>query len=86
MASQLNIKAEEAYTLATQLASLRGESLTGAVTHALRQALEREQQGLDEEAVIAAIKGIAAEIRRHMQHPLPASDHAWLYDENGLPA
>lgn len=86
MASQLNIKAEEAYTLATQLASLRGESLTSAVTHALRQALERQQQGLDEEAEIAAIKEIAADIRRHMQHPLPGSDHGWLYDEDGLPA
>lgn len=86
MGNQLNIKAEEAYTLATQLASLRGESLTAAVTHALRQAVDREGQGLDEDAEVEAIKGIAAEIRRHMQHPLPASDHGWLYDEDGLPA
>lgn len=86
MGNQLNIKGEEAYALAAQLASLRGESLTGAVTHALRQSLEREQQGLDEDAEVEAIQKIAAEIRRHMRHPLPASDHGWLYDEDGLPA
>ncbi len=36
MGQQLNIKSEDAYQLASELAQLTGESLTGAVTRVLR--------------------------------------------------
>jgi antitoxin VapB len=40
----LNIKNDEAHRLATELAALTGESLTGAVTSALRAQLARERR------------------------------------------
>jgi antitoxin VapB len=85
MTHQLNIKSEDAYRLASELAQLTGESLTAAVTTALRERLEREQAARDREARIARVRALTAEIRRNMRQPLPTSDHSWLYDENGLP-
>jgi antitoxin VapB len=38
MGTQLNIKSEDPYRLASRLAALTGESLTTAVTNALRSA------------------------------------------------
>ena len=43
-ATQLNIKNDEAHKLATELAGLTGESLTAAVTLALRERLARERR------------------------------------------
>lgn len=83
--TQLNIKSEDAYRLASELAALTGESLTTAVTSALRQRLEREQAARDRDARIARVRAITADIRRNMRQPLPSSDHDWLYDANGLP-
>jgi antitoxin VapB len=85
MDMQLNIKSEEAYALASELAALTGESLTGVVVHALRDRLEREKKLRDREQRKQRVRAIAAEIRSHLEHPLPGSDHSWLYDENGLP-
>jgi antitoxin VapB len=44
MGMQLNIKSDDAYALASELATLTGESLTAAVTEAIRQRLERERR------------------------------------------
>ena len=85
MGAQLNIKSEDAYRLASDLAALTGESLTAAVTAALRERLARERQAREADARLAALRAITADIRRHMDTPLPGSDHDWLYDENGLP-
>jgi antitoxin VapB len=41
---RLNIKNDEAYKLATELAGLTGESLTSAVTLALQERLARERR------------------------------------------
>lgn len=84
MGQQLNIKSDDAYALASELAQLTGESLTGAVTRVLREAVEQEKRRRDRDAKIAELLAIAAEIRAHMQ-PGTTSDHSWLYDENGLP-
>ena len=40
----LNIKNEETYQLARELANLTGETMTGAVTVALRERLERQRE------------------------------------------
>jgi antitoxin VapB len=85
MAQQLNIKSEDAYRLASELAGLTRESLTTAVTSALRERLERERAARDRGARMARVRAITADIRRNLRHPLPSSDHGWLYDENGLP-
>ena len=84
MGAQLNIKGEDAYRLASELAALTGESLTAAVTVALRERLERERRERDIETRRRRLTELATEIRAHMREPV-SSDHSWLYDENGLP-
>jgi antitoxin VapB len=83
--TQLNIKSEDAYRLASRLSELTGESLTSVVTRALRAELAREEHARDREERLRRVREITADIRRHLRHPLPGSNHDWLYDENGLP-
>ncbi len=94
MGAQLKIDSDEAYGLAAELAGLRGESIDAVVTRALQEMLERDRKAHDEEEIrkrqieekIAQIRIITADIRSHLQHPLPSSNHDWLYDdETGLP-
>ena len=88
MGMQLNIKSDEAYELASQLAELTGQTITSAVTGALRQQLDAERRRRDKEAWIADIRSIAAEIRLELTksgQPLDLSTD-FLYDEaTGLP-
>jgi antitoxin VapB len=87
MNQQLNIKNAEARALADALATLTGESLTEAVTVALRERLEREQRARAREARIARLLELGREIRAHMREPVSSADHGALYDpETGLPA
>ncbi len=85
MGAQLNIKGEDAYRLASELSELTGESLTTAVTTALRERLEREKRSRDGDERLTRLRQITADIRRQMGEPLPSSDHSWLYDDDGLP-
>jgi antitoxin VapB len=85
MGTQLNIKGDDAYRLASELSELTGESLTAAVTAALRERLAREQAARGRDARLAEVRRIAAEIRDHMHKPLPSSNHDFLYGEDGLP-
>jgi len=85
MGAQLNIKSEDAYRLASRLSELTGESLTTVVTRALRAELEREEHARDREERLRRLRSITADIRRHLRHPSPNSNHDWLYDENGSP-
>ncbi len=93
MGAQLKVDSDEAYGLAVELASLRGESIDAVVTTALRNALERDlaaREGAEaqrrEETEYRELREIVDDIHRHLRHPLPSSDHSWLYDdETGLP-
>jgi len=80
VASQLNIKSEDGYRLATELSALTGESLTTAVTEALRERLEREQHAHDRAEKLARLTALAAEIRASLR---PAA--AGPFDATGLP-
>ena len=80
MAQQLNIKSEDGYRLATELSALTGESLTQAVTEALRERLEREQRARDRAAKLARLTALAAEIRASFR---PAETR--LFGADGLP-
>lgn len=82
MAHQLNIKSEEACRLAAELAALTGESLTAAVTEALRERLGRTRRERDRALLRLRLAGIAAEIRTSLR-PATALDR--LYDAAGLP-
>ena len=85
MGAQLNIKSEDAYRLASRLSELTGEGLTTVVTRALRAELEREERTRDRQERLRRLRETTADIRRHLRHPPPSSNHDSLYDENGLP-
>ena len=86
MGEQLKIDGDEAVRLAAELAGLWGESISIVVTRALREALEHERNALGIEDRLQRIRAITADIRSNLKHPLPTSDHSWLYDdETGLP-
>jgi antitoxin VapB len=79
----LSIKAPDAYCLAQAIAQATGESMTRAVTEALRERharIERRKGKASVQELLAIADRAAAHLRR------PYADHAeLLYDENGLP-
>jgi antitoxin VapB len=78
----MNIKDEEAHRLAKELAALTGESLTKAVTEAIREKLERERRKGLADRLMAIGKDAAA----HLKEPFRSIDiDEYLYDEKGLP-
>ena len=83
----LNIKNPEAHALATRLAEKTGETLTDAVTTALRERLDGlERAGDFDEALYQKLKAIATDCRKHMKEPYLSIEHGdLLYDERGLP-
>jgi hypothetical protein len=91
----LNIKDEEIHGMARELAELQHTSLTEAVRSALTHELERRKAMLEAEqrARYEAIMAISERFSALPDMPdappvtpeRPASDHSWLYDENGLP-
>jgi antitoxin VapB len=80
----LNVKDPEAHKLAQLLAQETGETLTAAVTQALRERLDRILRQRKKEAMLADILEIGR--RGALLFQGPPVDHAeLLYDENGLP-
>jgi antitoxin VapB len=81
----LNIKNEETHQLIEELAQLTGETMTGAVTQAVRERLERVKRERGEtlsDRLLAIGKDCAARLRE----PFRSADHgALLYDDRGLP-
>jgi len=79
----LNVKDPEAHRLAQAIADATGETLTRAVTEALRERYQRIQNRQDKgsvEELLAIARRAAAQVKR------PYLDHAaLLYDERGLP-
>lgn len=81
----LNIKNRQTQKLARDLARLTGETMTAAVTEALRQRIEREQ-GAGTNDLAARLLKIGRECAAHLREPYRSADHgALLYDEKGLP-
>lgn len=82
----LNIKNEETCRLASELAQLTGETMTGAITVALRERLERERRERSVEARIQKLRVIRKRCRSLLKDGPSAVEHGnFLYDENGLP-
>jgi len=80
----LSIKTEEADRLARELAAVTGESLTEAVTKALRERLSREN--LSKQEYVDRLLRLGDE---YASHPVvdPRSPEEILgYDEHGLPS
>ena len=90
MGSQLNIKSDDAYALASRLSELTGESLTTAVTTALRERLEREERlrmaaEAERQALIAEVLALGHELRRHVEPGTSSTDHEDVYGADGMP-
>ena len=92
----LNIKNEETCRLASELAQLTGETMTGAITVALRERLDREKRERDAETLVQEMKDIAGRLAALPPYTPPygaslptdfsSTDHGdLLYDEWGLP-
>jgi len=79
----LNVKDPEAHRLARSIAELTGETITLAVTEALRERYERLQKRRGK-ASIGELLAIADRCAAHIRGPY--ADHTeFLYDERGLP-
>ena len=80
----LNIKNAEAHAMAAELAKLTGESMTAAVTEAIRQRLAYERKRRNREALARELREIGRRCAAHGRTDDGPHD-AFLYDENGLP-
>ena len=81
----LNIKNPETHRLVQELAALTGESMTAAVTEAVRERLDRVRR---ERGVSLAdrLLAIGKECATHLKEPFRSIDHGdLLYDERGVP-
>ena len=82
----LNIKNEETCRLAGELARLTGETMTGAITVALRERLQRESRKRNVEVRIQELRAIAERCAKLLGPGPSAVEHGdFLYDEKGLP-
>ncbi len=82
----LNIKNGEAHRLARELAALTGETLTDAVTAAVRERLERERRARDTDERLERLRAIVRDAAPRFKEPWKSIDHGeLLYDERGLP-
>ena len=82
----LNIKNEEACLLARDLARLTGETMTGAITVALRERLAREKRRYDADARVEELLAIGRRCAASLEPGPSAVEHGdLLYDEHGLP-
>jgi len=82
MVVSLNIKNERTCTLVAELAELRGESQTSAVTHAVEEALRQARSAPKLERMRAISHEMAKVLKKG---PSMAEMDALLYDDQGLP-
>ena len=81
----LNIKNKETHKLADQLAKLTGESMTDAVTKAVRERLDRVRSGRGS-GLADRLLNIGKDCAARLKEPFRTGNHAnLLYDEKGLP-
>ena len=82
----LNIKNDETCRLAGELARLTGETMTGAITVALRERLEREKRERSAETLARELRAIGQRCASLLGPGPSAIEHGdLLYDEQGLP-
>ena len=81
----LNIKNPETHRLAEELAKRTGESMTAAVTTAVRERLDRvrREQGA---SLADRLLEIGQDCAKRLKEPFRSADHdELLYDDRGLP-
>lgn len=80
----LNIKNEQTHKLALSVAQETGESLTEAVTVALKERLERLRRQKRKKNMVRDLMEISARFAKLVKGK-PFDHGEFLYDENGLP-
>jgi antitoxin VapB len=81
----MNIKNDEAQKLAHELSELTGESLTSAVTEAVRERLERLRNARGAGLADRLLR-IGKDCAAHLKEPFRSADHGdILYADRGLP-
>ena len=82
----LNIKNDEADRLARELAALTGETVTTAVTAALRERLGHVRRQHHDKGLARRLLAIGADCAGRLKEPYRSIEHGeLLYDERGLP-
>ncbi|HKR98692.1 MAG TPA: type II toxin-antitoxin system VapB family antitoxin [Candidatus Dormibacteraeota bacterium] len=84
----LSIKNHETEQLVRRLVDRTGESVTGAITVAVRERLERLTNDSDPayRAKLERVRRIARDAAPRWKEPYRSADHGdLLYDERGLP-
>ncbi len=82
----LSIKNKETLRLARELAHLTGETMTAAITIALREHLERIRREGSTEARVQRLLAIGRRCASMLDDGAAAVEHGnFLYDERGLP-
>ena len=81
----MNIKSKDAHQLARELATLTGESLTAAVTEAVRERLDRVRRP-HETKMAEQLLEIGRDCAAHLDPASRIIEHGdLLYDDRGLP-
>jgi antitoxin VapB len=81
----LNIKSKQAHQLAAKVSKLTGETLTEAVTQALRERVDRLQRQQDS-SLSERLAEIGKDAAKHLKEPFRSMNpDDFLYDEKGLP-
>jgi len=82
----LNIKNPEADQLAHELAEMTGQTVTAAVTEALRERIERLRREKRREGLSERLLAIGADCASRLKEPFKSGNiDDLLYDEMGLP-
>lgn len=80
----LNIKDRETHKLAQRLAQETGETMTKAVSLAIKEKLTRVRRAKRSKATAEELRAITRRFRSHLKGEV--EDHGtFLYDEKGLP-
>jgi antitoxin VapB len=82
---QLNLKDDETYALASEVAKLSGETLNGAVKTALREKLERDNREATKADRLARLLALGRESAARVGARVMSDEDAIGYDEFGLP-
>lgn len=82
----LNIKNEETCDLAREVAEMTDDTMTGAITIALRQRRDQLKRERDRDALLRDIRAIADRCSKLMEPGFNSADiDDLLYDESGAP-
>ena len=82
----LNIKNDQTCRLARELTRFTAETMTGAITVALQERLERERRQRGVDARLREMRAIAERCAKLLREGGPPVDHSdLLYDDRGLP-